>query len=265
LRHLPRGIGADLRLLGEIGVGDGVGDARRFFRIAGRNVDLDHIGALIAPDHDMAFKLGQCRKRQILGKSISTPADNIEDVVAQGAQWRSRASKFGVIVEVQCGDDTAQHGVRAQNAHLALDLEKARVAERRRRRRTIADGEKIGRIDQDLRRRSILARRHHDKHERKRERYQRRGNDRPPAAPHGREDFAEINLRERGEANTDVTGTDGYSSDLTGRFEHSVLAFTTRTATDFYTQLLHATSGAGVGQSAGSGSHHTARVWLTNS
>ena len=166
LRHLARRIGADLRLFGEIGVGDGVGDARRLFRTARGDVDLDHVSALVALDGDAAPQLGERRERLVVGGGVAMNADDTEDVFAERAQRRAGADEFGIFVEIERGDDAAQHRVRAQDPHLALDLQQAGVAQRRRRRCPVADGEQVGWIDEDLRRRRILPWRHRDEDQR---------------------------------------------------------------------------------------------------
>lgn len=216
LRDLPGGIGPHLRLFLEIGLRDGVGDAHGLVRIPAGDADVHDKRTFGAFHLDAALEFVQRGERGVGGKRV---------LAHQLRQQRWTAYEFRIVVEIFRSDDPAQHRVGTQHLDLALDLHERRVAHLVRLCGLAADGAQVGRVDEDLRCRCVLARRHKDEQHGQRKRRKGRGDDRPFAPPDGGTDPAKIDLALRGntDADADVAGPDGYWSDVTRRFEHLAL------------------------------------------
>ncbi len=213
MRHLPSGIGPHLCLLGEIGLGDGVGDAHRLVRVAAGDVDLDHVSALVAVHLDAPLQLVERGQRPAAGKVV--PAQ-------QDAEQRRSAHEFRIVVETLGSDDAAEHRVRGEHTDLTVDLEQRGVV-CLRGLRIGADRAQVARVNKDLRDRGVFARRQCDVDDRQGEGREHAKNDCGPPAPQHGPDFAEVDLCKRRRRDGKIAVADDCRSDLARRLEHCTL------------------------------------------
>ena len=175
-------------LVGEIGLGDGVGDARRLLRIGGGDLDVDDVSALRALDRDGAVERGDGAVDRVLAGARGGPYP--EQGEEARAQSRLSGAEFRIVHEFLAGDDAAQHRVRSDEFRLALD--QRTVGEGGGALQFGADRRAGARVDQDRGRRGVARRRGEDVEERETRRGAGRGENRQRTGAQNPPEIADI-------------------------------------------------------------------------
>ncbi len=111
--HPLSGRGLVVRLIGEIGLGDGLGEPRRLGGVLGGDVDLDDEGLVVARDLHVLDEGGQ---RALLGvvalggrSARQEPGERLPQ--AEHGIGRARSAEFGVGGKMLRPDHRPEHGV----------------------------------------------------------------------------------------------------------------------------------------------------------
>jgi hypothetical protein len=92
-----------------IGIGKGIGHARRRFRVARGKADVEHVGQLVARDIKLLEQLGRHRALQLIGGGHH--AGGAADALGE----------FGILIEMQRFHHAARHIGGTDRAHLGFN------------------------------------------------------------------------------------------------------------------------------------------------